>query len=369
MMDPVRDLVQRAHNTRQEVRRNRRLETQSNRRNLVREDFSQEVSDHSCKTLSQLCKSGKLTVGQFRDLSQALSSKPEFSLEFVTTDGCLHSLVGYLSGSDPAKQVLAVQCLVNLAGQGHKCPLIAKSAGVYLITLISGTNKVLAEHSCLVISNLCLSDRLTVPILLNLDAQENLLQLAQSSTDSLQEAALQALYNLLRTEKLCPDMSRQLVTSCHKMLSPGPDKPPIHLLWLLYLLSAQQSLHNHLANTAFLHHCLDIATYEIFQKCDSRPLVKLLTPVVRILANLAAGPDSVSVCLSLVRHQDFPTILTALLSTNYTHLCRESLWLFANIVNNENVTVQEEFVNLDLMDKLETHAVHAVGRLDPYALG
>ena len=138
MMDPVRDLVQRAHTTSQEVRRNRRLETQSNRRNLAREDFSQEVSDHSCKTLSQLCKSGKLTVGQFRDLSQALSSKPEFSLEFLTTDGCLHSLVGYLSGSDPAKQVLAVQCLVNLAGHGHKCPLIAKSAGAYLVTLISG---------------------------------------------------------------------------------------------------------------------------------------------------------------------------------------------------------------------------------------
>ena len=77
---------------------------------------------------------------------------------------------------------------------------------------------------------------------------------------------------------------------------------------------------------------------------------------------------TVSVCPSLVRHPDFPAILTALLATNYTHLCREALWLFANIVNNENVTVQEEFVNLDLMDKLETHAVQAVIRLDPYAL-
>ena len=238
--------------------------------------------------------------------------------------------------------------------------------------MFAGTNKVLAENSCLVISNLCLSDRLTVPILLNLEAQQSLLSLAQNSVDSLQEAALQALYNLLRTEAVWLEQPGQLAAACLEMFSStnSPDlKPPIHLLWLLYLMSSQPSLHNYLANTAFLHHCLDVATYEIFQKCDSRPLVKLLTPVVRILANLAAGPDSVSVCLSLVRHQDFPTILTALLSTNYTHLCRESLWLFANIVNNENVTVQEEFVNLDLMDKLETHAVHAVGRLDPYALG
>ena len=227
----------------------------------------------------------------------------------------------------------------------------------------------LAEHSCLALSNLCLTDRLSVPLLLNLDAQQNLLNLAQTSSDSLQEASLQALYHLLRTEKMSQDVSRQLVVASVKMLGPARDKPPIYLVWLLYLLSADQSLHNHLANTAFLHQCLDIATYEIFQKCDSRPLVKLLTPVVRILANLSAGPDSVSVCLTLVRHQDFPAILTALLSTNYTHLCRESLWLFANIVNNENVTVQEEFVNLDLMDRLESHAVHAVSRLDPYALG
>ena len=68
---------------------------------------------------------------------------------------------------------------------------------------------------------------------------------------------------------------------------------------------------------------------------------------------------TVSVCPSLVRHPDFPAILTALLGDPR---------LFANIVNNKNITVQEEFVNLDLMDKLETHAVQAVIRLDPYAL-
>ena len=33
------------------------------------------------------------------------------------------------------------------------------------------------------------------------------------------------------------------------------------------------------------------------------------------------------------------------------------MWLFANIVNNENVTVQEEFVDLDLMDRQEHHHV------------
>ena len=394
MESTVKDIVQRAHSKSEELRKNKRLEAQSSKRNLSKDDFNHEISEKEAKTLFNLCKSGKLSVAQLRDLSQALSSKPEFSTTFLNSDGCLHGLVGFLSGSDPSKQVVAVQCLVNLAGQGYKCPLVAKSAGAYLVTLTAGTNKILAEHSCLVISNLCLGDRLAVPILLGLDAVQNLVNLAETSADSVQEAALQALYHLVSGEQLSPDTARTLVTSATRLLSAVPprDLPPIHLLWLLYLLSSQQPLHNFLAHRTFIHQCLDLATYEIFQKCDSRPLVKLLTPVVRILANLAAGPDSgnaaeqmdltnhlkdftnvfpvsVSVCLCLVRHPDLAAILTALLSTNYLHLCREALWLFANIVNNESVTVQEEFVNLDLMDKLETHAVHAVGRLDPYALG
>jgi len=365
MDSAVKDIVQRAHYKNDEIRKTKRLEALSGKRNLSKTDFKQDISEKDAKTLSNLCKSGKLSTDQFRDLSLALSSKPEFSADFMNSDGCLHSLIGFLSGKDPPRQLLALQCIVNLSAQGYKCPLIAKSAGAYLIMMISGTNQNLAEFACNAMSNLAMKDRLSVPILLNLEAVPNLLNLAQTSSGSLKESSLQAVYHLTKSENMTYDLLRQLTTASIRMLS---CRPPIHLLWLLYSLSSNQTLHNFLANRSFLHQCVDIATYEIFQKCDSRPLVKLLTPVVRILANLSAGPDSVSVCLCLVRHPDFPAILTALLSTNYLHLCRESLWLFANIVNNESVTVQEEFVNLDLMDKLETHAVHAVGRLDPYAL-
>ena len=138
MEDAVRSVVSKAHTQNQEQRRNSRLQAQSNRRNLEAKDFSDSLSEKERKTLSNLCKSGKLSVSQFRELSRALSSTPEFSVEFLNADGCLHSLVGQLTGSDPARQVLAAQCLVNLAGQGYKCPSLAKSAGAYLITLVSG---------------------------------------------------------------------------------------------------------------------------------------------------------------------------------------------------------------------------------------
>lgn len=138
MESAVKEIVQKAHSDSAEQRKNKRLEAQSSKRNLSKQDFNTEITDKEAKTLSNLCKSGKLTVSQFRDLSRALSSKPEFSLSFLTSDGCLHGLVGQLTGSDPAKQLLALQCLVNLAGQGHKCPLVSKSAGAYLVTLIAG---------------------------------------------------------------------------------------------------------------------------------------------------------------------------------------------------------------------------------------
>ena len=113
---------------------------------------------------------------------------------------------------------------------------------------------------------------------------------------------------------------------------------------------------------------MQVCTYEIYQKSDPRPLVKVVTPVTRLLANLCAGPHSETVILILVRHPDTVAILMALLGTNYQHLCKETLWLFANIVNSDSIAVQEEIVDLDLMDKLEYHTLQAVQKLDPYAI-
>ncbi len=41
-----------------------------------------------------------------------------------------------------------------------------------------------------------------------------------------------------------------------------------------------------------------------FQKSDPRPLVKVVTPIVRFLANLCAGPLAEAACLHVIRHPD-----------------------------------------------------------------
>ena len=68
----VKALVQRAHSQSQENRRNRRLQAQSGKRNLTSQEFNDSLTEKELKTLSNLCKSGKLTVVQFRDLSKGV---------------------------------------------------------------------------------------------------------------------------------------------------------------------------------------------------------------------------------------------------------------------------------------------------------
>jgi len=363
----VRAVVERSHASRAQERAQRRHEAQARARQIDLSDYKEEVTDKEYKTVLNLCKTGKISAVELKRLSKAVTKK-SCCEQFLAEDGCLHSLVGLATGKDCSKQILALYCLANLAAQDVKPAQIARASGAYLITMISGANSQLCELSCSVLVNLTRSgEEETRDILVNMELVPSLINLTTSAQDNVKELAYLALYNLVTRSHLEGDV---LATLTRTVTSGLADKRlcSIHLLWLLFSLSSNQMLHDYLANYALLDSLLKIATYEIFQKCDSRPLVKVLTPIVRILANLSGGPLSVEVALHMVRHQDFPAILTALLSTNYTSLCQETVWLLANIVNNENVLVQEEFVEMDLMDKLEHPAATAIHRLDPYSL-
>lgn len=102
----MRDVVARAHRHNDEIRANRRLEAQAGRRNIQNDDFTREISEKEAKTLANVCKSGKMSLAQFRCLSQAISEQADFADHFLSQDGCLHALVGYLTGRDAPKQVV-----------------------------------------------------------------------------------------------------------------------------------------------------------------------------------------------------------------------------------------------------------------------
>ena len=330
--------------------------------------------------LKQLLASGEDSPDDFF-LSTAASSSAE------TTP--LSALVSLLSGSAAADegngdssgsssssssaaalQLLAAQVVANLAPLHEKHGLLlARSAGPFLITLLASGSTRLRESSCVALGNLALAGAKVVRVLVNQEVVESLLVATECGEESVRSAAFYALYHVLHT---CPPECveggalERLVAVCKGQLELAYRAMPIELPWVLFVLSCNHALHGSLNTRAVVTKALDICTYEIFQKSDSRPLVRVVTPVVRLLANLCSGPGSESASMSCLAHPDLQAILMALLATNYSHLCKESLWWFANIVNSESVVVQEHLVELDIMDKLEFHTVQAVQKMDPY---
>ncbi|CAB4061278.1 YKT6 [Lepeophtheirus salmonis] len=107
-----------------------------------------------------------------------------------------------------------------------------------------------------------------------------------------------------------------------------------------YALSSYGSVIDEL--TPIIPSVFEVLLYEIFQKSDPRPLVKIVTPLVRLLGNLCASGDTPS--LSVLQEPDLPAVLTTLLSTNYLHLNSSHLLqkiLAERTSNNSRQSVKE----------------------------
>ena len=305
------------------------------------------------------------------ELRRRLAAGEERPEEVLAAPGVLSGLVGALLAqeNDPRSRLAAAQATANL------CPLresdatrAARQAGPALVTMLSSGAPRMREAAATAVGNLALAGPRTVKVLLNQEALPTLLAClsdASSSSESVVTACLYALYHLLHS---CHDSAdgeqlEEVAKVCRRWLT---RKSPVELAWVLFVLSCNPDLHTSLEKDDLPARALDVLTYEIFQKSDSRPLVKIVTPVVRYLSNLCVGPRSETSCTTILRHPDLLAILVALLGTNYSHLCKETLHLFSNIVNCESMVVQEILVDLDFLDKMEFHTGQAIQKLDPY---
>ena len=295
---------------------------------------------------------------------------------FVSSEISFHlqSLGNVIGDGQDSVQILAVHCTANLGPLTEKNGLqLARSVGPYLVTLLSSSSKNLLESSAIALGNLALSGFRVAKVLVNQECLSSLLKAIQTSdSEQVSSASYYALYQILHAliaeENFAIDELYDIAQTSIRIFQEKGQKSSMELFWVLFLLSCDPNQHEALSNPSVVERCLDTCTYEIFQKADPRPLVKIVTPLVRLLANLCGGPlASEKACLTILRHPDLTAIMMALLGTNYTHLVRESLWWFANMINNESVIVQEQFVELNLMDKLEYHTIQAVQKIDPYA--
>lgn len=359
-----------------ESRYDAKAKSMSQRRFGVEDEHEEELP---LETILTHLKTSKFSdVKWLERLKKALTSGEVNPDEFFRGHDAshnLHSLSNVISGGsgEASSQLLAVHCAANLGPLSEKCGLqLARAAGPYLVTLLSSSSPRLAEASAVAIGNLALAGFRVTKVLVNQECIRSLCQHLNASDEKVLASNLYALYHVLHAlvaeENFAVDELQDITKLCSLMLFKDAQKAPVELFWLLFLLSCDPNQHEQLSNDSVINACLDTCTYEIFQKSNSRPLVKVVTPIVRMLANLCGGPvASEKACLTIIRHPDLTAILMALLGTNYTHLCRETLWWFSNMINNESVVVQEQFVELNIMDRLEFHTIQAVQKIDPFA--
>lgn len=340
------------------------------RRRLGVESLEQESSSYPMETILTHCRASEFSDVIWLERLKTSLANGEANPDdfFKSNDGSLHQLANVISGNgETSCQIMAVHCAANLGPLNEKNGLqMARAVGPYLVTLLSSSSAPLAEASAVALGNLALSGYRVAKVLVNQGC-------IKSMTQNLNNASMMyGLYHILHShiaeENFGLDEVDLVAQECIKVLIKNAQKAPVELFWLLFLMSCDPNQHEKLSTESVVNCCLDTCTYEIFQKSDPRPLVKVVTPIVRLLANLCGGPAaSEHVCLIIISHPDLTAILMALLGTNYTHLVKETLWWFSNIINSESVVVQEQFVELNIMDRLEYHTIQAVQKIDPYA--
>ena len=74
------------------------------------------------------------------------------------------------------------------------------------------------------------------------------------------------------------DTFEELLERCCKLLYAMKNKAPLELFWVLFAMSCRVETHCILANECIINNLLDVCTYEIYQKSDPRPLVKVIDP-------------------------------------------------------------------------------------------
>jgi len=221
---------------------------------------------------------------------------------------------------------------------------------------------------------LALCGRRAVRVLIHQEASASLAAAADLpvATESERSACLTALYHILHSghdATLTAEYRLMLADFAERYGAALGPRCQAEIPWLTFVISCHEELHAALLSAGdgdIVSRTMDALTYEIFQKADPSPLVKTVTPALRLLANLCAGPRSEEACLSVLSHPDLPATLVALLGTNYSHLAKEALMWFACVVNSDSMAIQETLVDTELMDKLEFYTVQAIQKLDPY---
>lgn len=119
------------------------------------------------------------------------------------------------------------------------------------------------------------------------------------------------------------------------------------LCWLNYLLSFFPCCDT----TILVSSVIFWSLCQLRQQLSQEKKVSILVPIIRFLGNVTAASNDYVVIL--LNENDFVSIILKLLNSSYEPICKETLLLVANIVNNPSSTVRLVLANVKFKETLE----------------
>lgn len=278
-------------------------------------------------------KNKSLSIEGYKQLQNALIQSEENVNSFLKVDHVLFSLVRDFSGNNPTLQLYAISCCCNIAlGNVKACTSLTKNIAPYLITKLESLNYPLLEVCIWTIGSLIAGSSKAFEVLHAQGCLKYIISLLRNCDKNLlSSVACTAMhYIYIGCENISEDEIIELVkvTTERQLSFEDP-----YFLWLLALLSSQ------VVSITYLHNTVPLIVDYLHQNIgNNSAAAREITACVRILANTVceASGQLAKFLLENPKYDESKSeaLLNTLLSSQYIHIRKETLWLIGNLYNH-----------------------------------
>ncbi|KOC62457.1 hypothetical protein WH47_04117 [Habropoda laboriosa] len=281
-------------------------------------------------------KKKALSIEVYRQLQNALIQSEENVTYFLKVDSILFALVRDFSGNDQALQLCAISCACNIAlGNTKACTSLAKSIGPYLVTELNTLNYPLLEVCIWTMGNLVAGSNKAFEILHAQDCLKYIISLMHNCDNVIMPSVTYTAVQYVHVgfKHILEDEMVELAKATAKR-NLSFENP--YFIWLLALLSSQIS-----CNTYFYNLVPFIVDY-LYQNTANTAVIE--ATCIRVLANTMQEMSGQLAKFLLENpkytQSDLEMLLNRLLSCQYLHVRKETLWLIGNLYNHNSADVK-----------------------------
>lgn len=298
--------------------------------------FTPEFVKEKAMTL----KSSQLSVAEYRELQNALIQREENVNSFLKVDQILCAMVRDLSCNDQTIQLYAANCCCNLAlGNVKACTALAKNLAPYLVTKLETLNRPLLEVCAWTIGNLATGSDKAFEILQAQNCLKFIITLITESDSAILPSITYAAAHYLKAgfQLISENEMIELASTITERKFTHEDP---YFLWLLALLSSKKACSTYVCKMV-----PQVIEYLYQNARKDFEDVTEVTACVRIMANTVCEVSG-QVALMFLQNPNYTQVdlqhmLNKLLSHQYIHVRKETIWLIGNLYNHICLTIQD----------------------------